>query len=336
MPDSLHLPAHVTSKPTEWVDEYQLPRWLVSWLPASSFRVQVAAIAGALVIGTIATYLSGGTHTSVVQAQYAAIVLAAFWFGVRGGVVVGLIAGLAAGPFMPLDVDAGARQETLNWLLRLGIFVFVGGITGWLATSMRHGMDELAELGAQAIHSFVRTIDVKSTYTAEHSENVADYAVEIAMALDLPREQVERIYWSALIHDIGKIRVPRSVLDKPARLDVRELSLIRMHPIYSVEILSGVKRFESFLPAIRSHHERWDGKGYPDQLEGEEIPFEGRILCVADAFDAMTSSRPYRSAMSEQQALQELRENAGTQFDPEIVEAFVRSRTGDQAKPLVA
>lgn len=329
MRNSTRAPARDWTAENVWIDEKRLPRWIGSRLPRWDTRVQITTIVGVLVAVTGATYAFGGTHTSAPQAQYLAIILGAFWFGVRGGVIAGLIAGLAIGPFMPLNVDTGQSQQTLNWLLRVGIFVMVGGFSGWLATSMRLGIDELARLGAETIHSFVRTIDIKSSYTAEHSEKVADYAAEIATALDLPRKDVERIYWSALIHDIGKIQVPKAILDKTTGLDRDEWAIIQQHPEQSVEILQGVKQFESFLPAIRSHHERWDGRGYPDGLKGEQIPFEARILCVADAFDAMTSSRPYRAAMSEEDALNELRANAGIQFDPSIVEAFIRGRNGD-------
>ncbi|MFW6075218.1 MAG: HD-GYP domain-containing protein [Chloroflexota bacterium] len=289
-------------------------------------RLRVALLAAGIGLATFLTYVTGGTRTAMPQIFYVVIFVGGFWFGPRGGLLAGLISGLAVGPLMPINVDEATRQATANWVLRLGIFTSVGYITGWLVAGLRRRVDDLSTLSAQSIRSFVRTIDFKSTYTAQHSEKVAEYAVQIARAMDLPNADVERIYWAGLLHDVGKIRIPRTVLDKPARLDVREMAMIRHHPLYSLEILKGIDEFERFLPAIRSHHERWDGQGYPDGIAGEDIPFDGRVLAVADAFDAMTSNRPYRTALTAEEACDELRRNAGTQFDPNIVDAFLARR----------
>ncbi|HED23906.1 MAG TPA: HD-GYP domain-containing protein, partial [Firmicutes bacterium] len=174
-----------------------------------------------------------------------------------------------------------------------------------------------------AIKSLSVAIDAKDPYTRGHSSRVADYAVSLARELRWPEDRIEFLQYIALIHDVGKVAVPEDILRKKSLLSNEEFAVMRTHSEAGADILKGIKYFSAGSDIIRHHHERWDGSGYPDKIAGEEIPEGARILAVADAFDAMTSDRPYRKSLSSEIALQELQDCAGTQFDPKIVNAFI-------------
>ncbi|HOA98188.1 MAG TPA: HD-GYP domain-containing protein, partial [Acetivibrio saccincola] len=152
---------------------------------------------------------------------------------------------------------------------------------------------------------------------------VSSYAVKIANAMELDFKVVCIIQYAALLHDIGKVEIPRFILNKREPLTKEELDLLRQHPVYSQNILEPLEELDMLTDYVRHHHERYDGKGYPDGLAGEEISLGARIICVADSYDAMVSERPYSRKMDEEQALKELEKKAGTHFDPEIVKVFV-------------
>jgi diguanylate cyclase (GGDEF)-like protein len=172
------------------------------------------------------------------------------------------------------------------------------------------------------IYALAATVDAKDHYTYGHSRKVSEYSVAIAEALGLPQDRVATIRAASLLHDIGKVGIPDSILSKEGPLTDEEWEPVKIHPKLGVEILRHIIDLVNCLPAILHHHEHYDGKGYPSGLKGDSIPLEGRILAIADAYDAMTSPRPYREQLSAQQALEELRRCAGTQFDPELVELF--------------
>ena len=174
------------------------------------------------------------------------------------------------------------------------------------------------------IYALAATVDAKDHYTYGHSKKVSDYAVALAEALGLSQDRIDTIRAAGLLHDIGKVGIPDSTLNKKGTLSDGEWGLIKTHPKLGVEILRHVIDLVSCLPIILHHHEHYDGSGYPSGLKGDNIPLEARILAIADAFDAITSPRPYRAQLSSQQALQELRRCAGTQFDPELVEVFCK------------
>ena len=173
------------------------------------------------------------------------------------------------------------------------------------------------------IHTLAATIEARDPYTYGHSRKVSSYAVSLAEAIGLPSEKVAVVSTAALLHDIGKIGIPDEVLNKVDKLEPDAWELIRAHPKLSTTIVGHVVSLVSCLPAILHHHERWDGAGYPSGLKGDEIPVEARVLAIADAFDAMTSSRPYRGKLSYKKVLQELKRCSGTQFDPKLVDAFL-------------
>ncbi len=174
------------------------------------------------------------------------------------------------------------------------------------------------------IYALAATVDAKDHYTYGHSRKVSDYSVAMAETLGLPQDRIATIRAASLLHDIGKVGIPDSILSKEGPLTDEEWEPVRAHPKLGVEILRHIIDLVNCLPAILHHHEHYDGKGYPSGLKGDSIPIEGRILAIADAYDAMTSPRPYRKQLSSQQALNELKRCAGTQFDPELVDIFCR------------
>jgi HD-GYP domain-containing protein (c-di-GMP phosphodiesterase class II) len=187
------------------------------------------------------------------------------------------------------------------------------------AASVRISGETLQSAYFQFVGSLASALDARDPYTAGHSHRVSQFSAAIAMALELPHSDVERIRIGALLHDIGKIGIGDSVLQKPARLTDEEFALVRQHPVIGRKILEGVEGFASYLAAVELHHENWDGSGYPHGQKGNETPIDARIIHVADAYDAMTTKRSYRSGMSHEQAISILVDNAGIQFDPDIV-----------------
>lgn len=183
---------------------------------------------------------------------------------------------------------------------------------------------ELKMLFDGFIHAFINAIDAKSPWTKGHSERVTEYSLAIAKELGLNDFELEDLKIAGLLHDIGKIGTYDIILDKPVRLTPEEYNLINQHPVKGEQILKPIKQLKHILPIIRHHHERFDGKGYPDGLKGEEIPLLSRIICVADSYDSMTSDRPYRDAAIKEYAIYELKKCSGTQFDPKVVEAFLK------------
>ena len=167
-------------------------------------------------------------------------------------------------------------------------------------------------------------IDLRDPYVLGHSKQVSQYASLIATELGLNRKQIELIRKAGLLHDIGKLGIPEHILFKPARLSGEEYELIKNHSKFGAELLSKSKSLRILVPAVHHHHERYDGLGYPDRLKDGAIPIEARILALADAIEAMASDRPYRTGMSADEILDEIRMYKGTQFDPLVVDAFIR------------
>ncbi len=172
--------------------------------------------------------------------------------------------------------------------------------------------------------TLVEAMEAKDPYIKKHLRSVSDLALRIGREIDLPEEQIEALANGALLHDVGKIGIPDSILQKSVSLTEEEYTEIKQHPALGVGILTPVEELASALPAVEHHHERFDGKGYPDGLRGEDIPLIARIVSVADAFDSMIRARPYGYGVSSEAALEEIEENSGTQFDPRIVGALLK------------
>jgi putative two-component system response regulator len=179
-----------------------------------------------------------------------------------------------------------------------------------------------------AIDSLVRTMEERDSYTAGHSRRVRAYSLLLAQALGLDDRQRRELSLAAKLHDIGKVGVPEAILNKPGPLTLAESLIVREHPAIGERILRSIIRNQHVLSAIRSHHERVDGTGYPDGLKGTKIPLLARVITVADCFDALTSARAYRAPLSPAQALESLQASAGTHFQPEFVRAFVEVARG--------
>lgn len=170
----------------------------------------------------------------------------------------------------------------------------------------------------QSMYTLAKTIDAKDKYTNGHSMRVAEYSKMIAQRMGLPQEEIEELTNMAMLHDIGKIGVPDAIINKSSRLSDDEYDIIKKHPSIGYDILSEMPEMKDISVGARWHHERYDGTGYPDGLKGDEIPLYARIICVADAYDAMTSNRSYRKYMPQKKVKKEIEEGKGTQFDPKI------------------
>lgn len=180
--------------------------------------------------------------------------------------------------------------------------------------------DEKLFIGLRAL---LGTVSAKDKYTLGHSERVMDYAEMIGREMRFDMEKIRLLKIAALLHDIGKVEIPGSILNKNEPLTQEEINMLHRHPDYSADILEPLSSIEFLIDSIKYHHERFDGTGYPSGISGEDIPIEARILCVADSFDAMLSDRPYRKGMRFEEVIAELKENAGTQFDPLVIDAFL-------------
>ncbi|HEV3484075.1 MAG TPA: HD domain-containing phosphohydrolase, partial [Vicinamibacterales bacterium] len=187
-------------------------------------------------------------------------------------------------------------------------------------------MGELERLLIDTIRAIAATIDAKDGYTHRHSERVAALARRIAEEMGLSVREQETAELSALLHDVGKIAVPDSILNKPERLTTTEFEEMKKHPLHGARILANIQSasVKAVLPGVQYHHEKWDGTGYPEGLAGEKIPLLGRLLGVADFIDALTSARAYRTAMPLDEVVALVAKGAGTHFDPQIAEAVVR------------
>ncbi len=191
------------------------------------------------------------------------------------------------------------------------------------ATTSRHLYRELQDMLFNTVKSLVAAVDAKDEYTRGHSERVYDVAIMLGERLGLDPADLRDLSWAALLHDVGKIAIGREILNKPTRLSREEYDVIKTHPDRGVRVLEPIPQLQHILPAIRHHHERFDGQGYPAGLRGVDIPLASRILAVADTFDAMASSRAYRPAQELAVVLAEVQRCSGTQFDPAVVAAFL-------------
>ncbi len=182
---------------------------------------------------------------------------------------------------------------------------------------------QLKQQNLETIAALAASIDARDPYTAGHSLQVMRYAVRLGEVIGLENERIEALRYGGLLHDIGKIGVPDAILLKPTPLSLEEMDIMRAHTVIGVEIVRGIKALRVVLPIIRHHHERIDGAGYPDGLSGDQIPLEARIMAIADAYDTMTSDRAYRRAMSQDEAIAELRRGRGTQWDADLIDRFI-------------
>jgi ribonuclease P protein subunit RPR2 len=199
------------------------------------------------------------------------------------------------------------------------------------AADLRETFMQERERSAQLTSSYMATVralsnavEARDSYTGKHAERVAAYAIEIARALGVARPDAAEIEFGFLLHDIGKLAMPDAILFKPGALTDEERALMARHPVVGAEIMEGIEFLEEAGKVVRSHHERWDGSGYPDGLAREEIPLTARVFAVADVLDALTTDRPYRPRIPLAEARAFIVEASGSHFDPAVVEAFHR------------
>ncbi|UII56260.1 HD-GYP domain-containing protein [Cytobacillus spongiae] len=221
-----------------------------------------------------------------------------------------------------LLVNSSAYDWSIElFILRLFGYFFLSLVIYTLIRSIQKEREHIINLTS----TLAEAVDARDKYTSFHSKNVAIYSKQIAKAMGLPKYQCQHIYIGGLLHDIGKIGIPEAILNKPARLTEEEYEIIKKHPEIGYKMLKYIPflREVKILDMVLYHHERYDGKGYPRGLVGDEIPLEARIMSVADTFDAMTSRRIYRATIDIEQILSEIKNNIGKQFDKEVVEAFL-------------
>ena len=237
-------------------------------------------------------------------------------------------------PYYLLGALIAGVVSTINHSLGWQVAVLILPVVYWiyrsyriylnrLETEKRHS-DEVAALHLRTIEALSLAIEAKDHTTHDHLKRVQTYAVQIGEDLGLAREVLDALRAASLLHDIGKLAVPEQILSKPGRLTAEEFEKMKIHPIVGAEILSRVQFPYPVVPIVRSHHERWDGKGYPDGLRGEDIPIGARILAVVDCFDALTSERPYRRARSVEETIIHIRQESGKTYDPRVVGCIER------------
>jgi len=268
--------------------------------------------------------LTGGLPNALGHLAYGGIILAAYLFGWRGAVLTGILGGFLLGPFADLTGLRNDGQQA--WLTRTVAYAGIGLLTGLLferaRTSIRAWRDtalRVATREREGMVALARGAEAKDTDTGDHIKRVQLVSERLALASGLSIEDAAAIGWAGMLHDVGKLHVPDRILLKPGPLTASEWEIMRQHPIWGEQILADGDGFALARRIARWHHENFDGTGYPDGIAGIHIPFEARIVRVADAFDAITHARPYQMTRSTEEALEELDRWAGRQFDPELV-----------------
>jgi hypothetical protein len=308
-----------------------------------SLASSAAGAASVAITGVYAATTFGTTPTVVWLFAYLVPAV-----GLARGAVAGGVAGFVAAPVLHV-VETGVLFEPLDPQGPFGFLILIalGAAPGYLmsvARSRRLALDaqlmraqellgeteraRAAETDAkrQSVFMLARAAEARDGTTASHIYQVRDIAAELARATGATAEEAERIGWSAMLHDVGKLRVPDRILLKPGRLDADEWELIMRHAAWGEELLDGGEHFDLARRIARWHHENWNGSGYPDGLAGTKIPFEARIVRIADVYDALRSKRPYKPAWTDEQALTELRRVRGVHLDPELTDLFLDLR----------
>ncbi|HHV78779.1 MAG TPA: HD domain-containing protein [Firmicutes bacterium] len=314
-------------------------------LPLTAFLFNRAAITISTVAGGIAYELSNGQPGSLdLRHGFGPLFVCALTYtAINGGLVL-----------LAMMIQKGKSVTSLwvtnfRWSLPsllavtplAGIMAFVLIRSGPMSIALfflpllaaRHSFGryvELRKVFIQTIKALVQTLDAKDPYTRGHSERVAYWASTIARKLNLPEQDIELLEYIGLLHDVGKIGISDAVLKKPGIYTKQEYSEMKAHPVLGAEIISGITLLGKGATWVKYHHERHDGTGFPEGLKGDDIPLGARIIAVADAFDAMTSDRPYKNAMSLEQAREELKRCSGSQFDPRIVQVMLTCTEGLQ------
>jgi hypothetical protein len=265
---------------------------------------------------------TGGATTPLVHLLYIPVVMGAIIFKSWGGLVVGIIAGVISSP-----VATGAVEPASAWAMRTLILAGIGWTFGTAHELLQRRLSQTKELvsrlstvHARTLSTFASTVDLRDKPTSGHSSRVAHNARAIGIALGLAQETLRAVYWAGLLHDLGKIAIPERILQKPGSLTPDEIVTMRRHSDIGANLLMSVSGdLRQIADGVRSHHERWDGSGYPRELREEAIPLVGRIVSIADVFEALTCNRPYRQPQPVPEVLDFVRQRNGVWFDPELV-----------------
>ena len=309
--------------------------------PATKKRAQfrIIAVISALLFAALIgyAYVRTGNPATPINFIYIPILIAASLFEMRGALTVAILASLFTGPLVPRQLSGTSWQIDEHWVLQSGFFILfaitISAIIKLFQSRIVHAeyetlkaeqqVDRLSEMYTKILTSLANTVEVRDRHTQGHCERVAENALVLGKAMQLNDSELEILHWSAMLHDLGKIAVPEYILLKESKLTEREYEEIKKHPVYGAELLASVSpEFNEIATVVKAHHERWDGKGYPQQLSQHDIPKMSRIISIVDVFEALTSLRPYRQPMPPSQALEYVVSGAGSQFDPELVRVF--------------
>lgn len=290
------------------------------YAPILDKKGNAIAIVGVDMLASDVYTMQKAIHRGVLLAFFIGIALSlllGMWFSAR---LTGSIAKLADGirrvsqGNLEFEIEVRGHDEVAELLRSFNR----------MAEDLRSARQKNLDYFYGIIRSLVLIVEARDPYTRGHSDRVAQYAVRIATRMGFSSGKVEMLKHTAVLHDIGKLGVNEGILTKAEKLTPEEWAMLKNHPVIGEDILRPVLLNSEMLAIIRGHHERYDGNGYPDKLAGADINIFTKILSVADAYDAMTSSRPYRSALSREQAIEELKKNRGTQFSPKVVDVFVK------------
>jgi len=293
-------------------------------------RLRIPLIALALAVVVVAHWLTPmdatylhAIHLSLRKLFFLPVILGAVWFGLRGSVTT---AALATALYVPhiLYQWTGQISENLNQLGELASIWIVALLSGVLITRERRTQRQVLESHQGALAALVAALDARERETERHSLRVTAFAEQLGREMGIGRADLEELRIAALLHDIGKIGVPDEILLGQARLNAESEKLVRRHPEIGYRILQSVPSLRAVAEVVYSHHERFDGNGYPRGLRGSAIPLHARILSVVDVFDALTTDRSYRTTLGSEKARSWIASRKGTQFDGDVVEAFQR------------
>jgi putative nucleotidyltransferase with HDIG domain len=304
----------------------------VSWLNLPLLRSKVFLWVSSAVICTAALlgFLMSVAQNPVFAAHflYIPIFFAASFYALPGG----LLAAVTAACLFWLSVSLGPSEEFgPTHILRTAIYLLFGGVVGGIFQIVKNQLaqaklhtDRVSQVYGKVLSSLANTVEVRDRHTLGHCERVATNALVLGKAVGLDKQQLELLHWSALLHDLGKLMIPDYILLKDGPLTELEYAEVQHHPDHGAELLSSISHeFSQIAEIVKSHHECWDGSGYPRALSGESIPLLARIISIVDVFEALTSRRPYRQPMSVMQAVHYIQGAAGSKFDPKLVEVFL-------------
>lgn len=284
------------------------------------------------VLTPTAPHLWHGLHVFFRNLLFLPVFLAAIWFGMRSTVLVLACISIVYVGHVWLQWSNNVA-ENLNQYGHVISLWAVGVTAGAMASAERRAKQAMLDMQEGALAGLVTALDAREHGTGQHSLRVRDYAVRIGSAMGMGEHALHVIGQGALLHDIGKIGIPDEILLKPGELSSTEWELMRQHTQIGHEILNRVPLLNDVADIVLTHHERFDGTGYPAGLKGEEIPVGARIFAVADVFDALTTDRPYRQAMAVERATSMIVEESGKHFDPEVIDAFVSAQLRCLSKP---